>query len=249
MQIDAHKSVIGGKFSGLSGKDVALGLVDTIFSREVFTHVSWTGATRSAAGIKKECFSKLERTIAFFHKLVASFDSTYQLHMAEAFFMDCTKNSKRRWIAYLNSSAKRASRSKAAPPHGYSRRSQNFNDDGHGMSSASTSAQNADDVNPLYEKETIHTDHSYDADTKSPTPSEIVQLEMKDESGSKASDKESDKESDREADKESDLNGNADDGNILTVMNEDLKESNQSRKKTKLRRRKKKSVQNPLESL
>lgn len=239
LQIDAHKSVIGGKFSGFSGKDVALELVDSIFSREVFTQVSWTGATRSTDGIKKECLSKLERTIAFFHKLVASFDSTYQLHMAEAFFLNCTKNSTRRWNAYINSSVKRASRSKTAPPHGYSRRSEKLSDDGHEMSGASTSAQNADDANPLNEKETIHTDdHSYDADTKSP-PFEEVQVEMKDGSGSKASDQESGKESD--------LNENADDGNIITVMNdEDLKEKNQKRKKLKLRRRKKK---NPLESL
>lgn len=80
--------------SDLYGDNVAYTLVDHIFTRRLFTLVTWSGATRGTES--KECFLKFERIFEFFFDLVRKTDPNYSIKSLKDFFQKIISNSKRR---------------------------------------------------------------------------------------------------------------------------------------------------------
>lgn len=88
-------------FDGVYGKDIAYTIVDDVFSRKLFTMVTWSGFARN--DIPKECFSQFTSTIHFFHDLVHTADNRMTMAASIRFLKEMIQNSDRRYKAWLKS--------------------------------------------------------------------------------------------------------------------------------------------------
>ncbi|XP_055849716.1 uncharacterized protein LOC129914471 [Episyrphus balteatus] len=92
--IKHFESVCGGS-SELYGDNVAYTLIDQIFTRRLFTLVTWTGVSRGTES--KESFLQFERIFQFFFDLIRKSDSEYSIKALKDFFQKIISNSKRRF--------------------------------------------------------------------------------------------------------------------------------------------------------
>ncbi|XP_055905741.1 uncharacterized protein LOC129941194 [Eupeodes corollae] len=88
------ESICGGS-SDLYGDNVAYALIDHVFTRRLFTLVTWTGLSRGTES--KECFLKFERVFQFFFDLIRRVDKDYSIKSLKDFFQKIISNSKRRF--------------------------------------------------------------------------------------------------------------------------------------------------------
>ncbi|XP_055847893.1 uncharacterized protein LOC129913310 [Episyrphus balteatus] len=106
-------SSICGPKSGQRGDNVCYRVVDSLFSRKLFTLVSWSGVSRTK---KNESFSRFTNTFHFFLNLIKKSDSTYTEAELKDFFQKIINNSKRRYESTLSDTSKRMSSSKHYVP-------------------------------------------------------------------------------------------------------------------------------------
>lgn len=83
------------------GKDVAYAFVDRVFTRKLFTLVTWSGQVRSET--QKKRFSRFTSTIEFFHDLIHTVDNRFTMAESNKFLMEMIHNSARRYAAVLTS--------------------------------------------------------------------------------------------------------------------------------------------------
>lgn len=95
----------------MKGPNVCYILIDAIFTRRLFTLVSWTGASRTSEN-PKENFSRLVNIFKFIFLLVKRSDPNFTEHELKSFFQRIIDNSRRRFESTLGSAPRRASASK-----------------------------------------------------------------------------------------------------------------------------------------
>lgn len=82
---------------GKGRREVALILVDRIFTRRLFTVCSWTGQTSDPAFPNgKTAMQKYDETVKFFWEIVNNADKTYDTKTNRSFFQDVMSSSKQR---------------------------------------------------------------------------------------------------------------------------------------------------------